>query len=80
MTKIVFGTLLNCFRNTQIIWVMLFVIDVLCDHFSDELLVLSSPGYVNVITFCNKTPAVLKFVTDTDDIDIDSSIQKSPSR
>ena len=34
-------------------------------HFSDELLVLSSPGYANIVAFHSQTASVLKVVTHT---------------
>jgi hypothetical protein len=52
------------------------LIDCLHNHFAGELLVLSSPGYANIVAFRNQAAALLKIVKDDDDSDIDSSIGK----
>ena len=52
------------------------LIDNLRNHFAGELLVLSSPGYANIVAFHNQAATLLKMVKDDDDCDINSSVAK----
>ncbi|KAI4803777.1 hypothetical protein KUCAC02_025425 [Chaenocephalus aceratus] len=52
------------------------LVDNLCCHFAGELLVLSSPGYANIVAFHNEAALLLKIVKQDDVDDIDNSIGK----
>ena len=51
------------------------LVDNLCSHFDGELLILSSPGYANIVAFGCQASLLLNMVKEDDD-DIDNSIRK----
>lgn len=51
-------------------------INKLQKHFGGDLIILSSPGYANIIAFRSQTALQLKLVKDEDDEDISSHINK----
>ena len=53
------------------------LVNTLCSYYDGELLVLSSPGYANIVPFHWQAAKLLKIVKDdSDDDDVETSIKK----
>lgn len=46
------------------------------EHFQDELVVLTCPGYASIVAFHSNAATVLKMVRDDEDDDVSSNITK----